>query len=1230
MTVRAILLLAGVIVWALTTWVRPDTLTGEVRGVVLDVETGTPLKGAHILLENTSRGWRKETTTDLLGRYTFLQLEPGNYTVTARVGGYYTSTKTDILIRLNRLKVIVPPFELRRLVSTPTRQMTLRGELTKTAIVDLSAVGPVPAILAITREPGETSLISLGETGLRFNFDRRLLLGLPLRGTRSFDQLALLAPGVFHPPQSSGSGPAVGNGVGALGQFSVNGSRGRSNNFTVDGSDNNDEDIGMRRQGFVAPVPQAVESVQEFQIMTAGFPPEFGRNGGSMVNAVSRSGGGNWHGTLVGLAGAELFSAASFFDRPFRDEVNAGDLNGGTFSDARRRSFVGGAALGGPIAEDRLFLFVSAERSHRTGTALGHFIVPTATERGLRTREGTIPIDELQTFFDDYGVPYSSLAGQGVFALYPLPNNRSGPFRHHTYSQSRDFSADGFTGSARLDWNANRIHSLEVRYNFTDDRSVLPFTGQAIDSTLATRTRTQNLAWFLNSTTSTLANALRISYGRTALGFPTDKSSPLLFGSSAVEGVPGTAAPIQTAYGRFGPFGATGPIGRLEVLPYSPIGIDVFNFPQGRVDNTYQWSDFVSLSRGNHQWKWGFDVRRSQLNSFSDRNSRPLVLFAPGLVSQTCQNGFNCLFATPDGLLLGTDAAALGAPSALLQTLSTQSIPDSSLGLDIDRIELFAQDEWRIGDRLMLSYGLRYEYQSVPHDRQERIEATFGRSPDEFAHLEPTGSTEDRIIIENGNRAFNLSLASWNDFLGNRNGIYRPDRNNWSPRIGVAWDPSGAGRVVLRAGYNLLFDADLGAVTSRSRSVFPTFVPLNLDLSFSSGFSPDGRYLSSPSFLEFRPTGDPLIRPGTLNVYNLTDGAFATGLGTLFSQSPPFPGAALSSNGLAFTLPEGHFQTATVQTVYAGLEGQFRRDHHWSVRYVGTHSSHLTRFLTPNGGAISLPVLYSSATLGPLLMASLPPTVDPAQLGRPDPNLGAYTIFTNSAPAAFHSMQFSWERRFRSGFQFRGSWTWSHALDQVSDPFDARGFFALPQELGRLDREWASASFDARHRLSGFLIWELPWTGNRWVRDWRLSAIAAAQTGQPFTVNTALDRNLDGNLTDRLDRLTGILRSPGSVQQIDIAAGTKPQDLIAPRGQSGRVGRNNFRTAGMNRIDFAVSRRLEFSEERSLDLRAELFNVLNSTSFGIPVRLVDSPAFGASFDQQAEPRSLRWMVRFFF
>ena len=1213
-------------------WLLSGPLTGEVRGRVFDVEGLVPLSGVVMTLTHVDSGRSKEVRTDSRGNYLFIQLAPGRYTVLAKREEYYQNERLDILIRLNLPKVVAPPIKLRRKVSTPTRQITLQQaeQQTRVAVVDLTAAGPAPTVLAFLSEPGETSMVSLNNWALSANFDGALLQTLPLRGIRTFDQLALLSPGVSRVPFSSGQGPAVGLGVGSAGQFSVNGLRGRSNNFTVDGSDNNDEDIGMRRQGFVSLVSQSIESVEEFQVVRAGFAAEFGRNAGSMANAVSRSGAREVHGSVYGIFNDDALNAADFFDRTFLDSVNSGTLNGGRYSGPAfsRQQF--GGVVGGAMLPDRLFYFASAEGQRAQGTGLAHFIVPSHQERGLRTRNGFVRIEDLGDFLSDRS--YSSLAGEGVFSLYPLPNNSDGPFGPNTYSQARSFEERGGLFSFKTDWYISPLHAFTSRYNFSDDDSVIPFTSQAINSALATDTRTQNISLFLNSSRPGLGNMLRFSFGRTRLRFPPQKGSPLLFGSPQTDQLPPQfGSQIRTEYGTFGPFGATGPIGQLVIQPYSPIGVDVFNFPQGRVDNTFQFSDFMTWIRERHTLKAGFDVRRSQLNSFADRNARPLVVFGNGLVSGGCLANPSCPFATQDGLLRGTDLAALGAPAGFLQTISTGPLPDTTIGLRLTQFDFFLQDEWKLGARLTANFGLRYELQTVPSEVNGRIESTFRLQADQFGHLVASDSCRGQganceNVVKAGNAAFDAALAALQDVLGGRTGIYDSDRNNFSPRIGLAWDPFGDATTVLRAGYSLSYDANLGAVTSRSRNVFPTFVPVNLDANFNP---PNGQFLNSPAFFEFTPTGTRLIRPATLNTYNLGPEAFATGLGTLFGQGPASPFSNLSSNGLAFTLPQKDLGTTEVQHFVLSLQRQLGGDYLASVSYVRTQGRHLTRFTTPNAGLISTPILFSSP-LQPLSIFDIPPTLAPQELGRPDTDLGAYTLFENTASSDYHSLQAELEKRLRRGLQFRVNWTWSHAIDEVSDPFQGRGFFPLPQQTLDTGQERGSANFDVRHRISWLLVWDLPSAARHTaLQGWKLSMLGEFQTGQPFTVNTSLDRNFDGNLTDRLDTLQGLALQDGA-NPIRIEEGVDRLDLVAGRSQSGRVGRNSFRSQGIASVDAALSKSLSLSERAALDLRIEVFNLFNHTQLGIPVRILESPGFGRSFDTQVPARSIRFAFRLNF
>jgi len=162
--------------------------------------------------------------------------------------------------------------------------------------------------------------------------------------------------------------------------------------------------------------------------------------------------------------------------------------------------------------------------------------------------------------------------------------------------------------------------------------------------------------------------------------------------------------------------------------------------------------------------------------------------------------------------------------------------------------------------------------------------------------------------------------------------------------------------------------------------------------------------------------------------------------------------------------------------------------------------------------------------------------------------------------------------------------------------------------------ERASANFDVRHRVSGFVVWSR--------RNWQVALVTEFQAGQPFTVNSVLDRNGDGNLTDRLNTMAGLSVHPGDAQSIVLRPGTPPLSLLPARGQDGRVGRNTFRADGISTADVAISRRFNVRSS-ALDLRLETFNLFNSTSYGIPVRILESPGFGHAYDLQVNPRTIR-------
>ena len=285
-----------------------DTVTGAFEGIVTSSQTGQPITGATALIVNQQTGLVITKTTDSRGRFYQGLLNPGIYTIRVSAQGFETR---EVVQRLF---------------------ITRTGEVVPIPVVLDPASNVTTAAATVTTQTAEDTdiraKINARDARRDGSFTEEEVSTLPLGATtivRTFDELALLLPGVAVPPQTigNGTGPGVGAGVGSAGQFAVNGLRSRANNFTVDGSDNNDEDIGVRRQGFLSLIPQPIESIKEYQVITLLAPAQFGRNIGAQVNAVSKSGGNETHGTFYGLFNSSQLNARNFFDTANGTAVSA-------------------------------------------------------------------------------------------------------------------------------------------------------------------------------------------------------------------------------------------------------------------------------------------------------------------------------------------------------------------------------------------------------------------------------------------------------------------------------------------------------------------------------------------------------------------------------------------------------------------------------------------------------------------------------------------------------------------------------------------------------------------------------------------------------------------------------------------------------------------------------------------------------------------------------------------
>lgn len=1226
---------------------QASNATGAMVGQVWNEADGAPVPGATVRIENIGSGVEMVALTTEQGRFAFSLIQPGRYNITVSCPGYEVTPNSSVSgfpVEFKRSNLVIPPpLQLRRILPPPAP-----GEQRP----------PTPPMI---NPPRLLPLISPFDGTRELTFSFEWIRALPLAGLRTFDQLVFLAAGVSPPPEAIGStlGPGLGPGVGTAGQMAVNGLRSRGNHFTVDGSDNNDEDIGVRRQGFTALIPQSIESVNQLRITTALASPQYGRGLGGQVDAVSRYGGRAFHTELHGHLTDRRLQARNPFDLTLKDSPEAYTLRRcvppAQFCEAgdpilldrqplRRPNPVGGEnpltqgqfgmIFSGPLTRRKTFLLASLERRVLHTSRESNFSVPTVAQRGLfNSGDRGLTVTSADGS-RRIAYPTGAVADH-FFSLIPFPNNPRGPYGDNTFTRILPADARGDIGSLRLDQDLSflgRPQHLAARYNLTDDRSALPVTGEALFSSMRAQVRTQNLSLVLGEASGgRTSHELRFSYGRTRLDFAElrgpysdlllpsklrtgDRSIPFLLNARSITNntLPGRPAELETLPGRDSEGNlergtGTGLLGQMVVSGFSPLGVDVNNFPQSRANNTFQLAETVSHRFRRHQLVWGGDLRRVQLNSQLDRNFRPLAQFSSTVNLQPLVNPTNPLL---NRTFQGTDMVALGAPTGFMQTLGFN--PDSTIGLRLWQSSLFVEDQLQVTPGFKLVLGLRYEWNSVPREVNGRIEKTF-TSPE----VGLLSSAEKERYGASG-------LAA---YLGDREGIFAPDRNNLAPHVAFAWDPFRTGKTVLRGGYGIYFDQIPGVVISQSRSVFPTFLTLN-----SVG-------LINPNFLgplsSFNPSR--FARTGTLNTLDARYGANAAQVllnlsGEVSNQgNNSFPYFVTPN----FVLPEARLKTPSSQQWGVTLEQQLVKDLHLSLSYVGTKGTNLIRFATPNLGNRAVPIFSNLTTFidqfvvtGEFRSPGFNVTGRDS-LRRPYPFTGAVTLISSDANSIYHGLQAEASRRLSDGFRLMLAYTWSHAIDEVSDIFDLAGAQGLPQNSRDRRAERASANFDIRHRLAGSFVWDLPgYRRKGWLGGWQLAGILTLQTGQPFTVNSTIDVNLDGNLTDRLHTLAGIRKVDRGAQGYEFPKTVAELErLIASPGRDGSIGRNTFLAPGVANLDLALSKVVPFNDQRGLEWRLEVFNLANRSHFGIPVRELFAAGLGRSVRTTLPARTLQIALR---
>ena len=1111
--------------------------TASLGGTITD-STGAAVPNVKITAQNVNTGETQTAQTDESGVYRMTNLNPGIYDITIEHSSFKTVAYSQIPLSVEQV-------------------LTLDAKLV------VSAVRETVRVASESVAPVDLNDAQIGNL-----VDSRQIEDLPLI-LRDPYQLVLLSPGVSQ-TNTLFSG------------FSVNGSRERSNNFMLDGADNNDPDMAGFPAGLSVLNP---EITQEIRVLSSNYLSEFGRNNGAIIDIVTKSGTNHFHSDIYWFGRYTALSAKDFF---------AQDRNEDPFV---RNQF--GYSVSGPIQQNKTFFFANEELWRFSTTLSKTSIVPSAAfKTGRFTFQGT-PVDVTQSSPENvFGLPLDPTVQQ-ILALYPNPNGADldgarGLLHFPSHSLA---NANNVTG--RIDHNFSEQAILSLRYTFNQysdsnyqHEDFLPGIGG-----VSTSHHNHNLTARLTSTAARgLINELHLAFNR--LEFPLTCTGTSLFDSLS-NGV--------DAVGRGKDVPLTGSL--------AGFGCIFLGDTNGSTRNagTYTGGDNISWVRGRHALKIGGEYRgvySNSSNNFASRTITDSSVFStfgiPAAATGTSidqdptfQNLVWLLFG---GIDFQTQAQFFDASGSRTAT--------DERGFRQREFAVYAQDSYKIIPNLTFSYGLRYEFFGVPVEVQDRM-STLLVPPDSPA---PFTFTQ---IGEGPGRA----------------PLYQDDWKDVEPRLSVAWDPFRTGKTSIRAGYGIYHDRVFGQLVSLLRGDPPfqmletqtcpglleflgTQNPQFISQCALSGQAPLPTFQSSPLVNNCPPPGTPcspilpfLVDPHLRTPYSqnwsvgiqiepyptlLLEADYVGSKGThllrLVDGNPPQP--ALVDQLEAFCVP-----TNPQNMGFNTLSGQCDQS---TLQFSNL-------WLGPNNGSLPFPATNNSAFL-------------------------QAEFFKGIANSIYHALQTNITKRFSHGFSLQAAYTYSHAIDDGADPLIPINnnilFPPYPRDSFNLRAERGNSDFDVTNRLVVNYSWQLPFgrakdhalggATRALIGDWTVSGISTFSSGMPFDIFTPVDTQHTG-LVSRPDLNTGVTVPPSS----DPRTQTGPSLAlfsIPPFGSGGNLGRNHFRGPGINNSDVVLNKQVGLRERLKLDMRFEFYNLFNRVQFNQPDNLLsDTTIFGHSTEETFRP-----------
>jgi hypothetical protein len=1125
--------------------------TGRILGTVSDQSGGT-VAGATVSVIDVDRGVTRTLTSDDAGEYNAPNLTPGNYTVRAEAKGFKKLERQNVVLEVGkevRIDLTVQPGQQEQTV-TVTEQ--------------------VPLV--------ETTNATLGGT-----LDNADIVDMPLNG-RDYQNLLALRPGVMN---QVGGGPWT---------QSTNGVRPDESVWMIDGVVNHNFFDARPIAGMPSPITDGatilpIDSIQEFNLMESP-KAEYGWDPGAVVNVGIRSGTNSLHGTVYGFYRSSNWDARNYFN------VVTGPGGICPFASCDKPATQlkqYGASVGGPIIKDKLFFFGNFEGlNDAIGNAFGTPGVPITGASGSGTTFTSLAT-ALAGVVNTGGVPSTvseNVAGCTVTGVAPNATaNCTGGVYFPTSTTGNYLSTipnvnNSYNGVGKIDYHINDKNTLNgvlIVGNYVGNGEDRGFINPIFSNGFIIDTWTTSGVWDYTPN-SNMVNEVRIGYNRMTFDTTSGDAGTTITGLNTGLTVPG--------------------------LPTLQIGKDAggdlfalagtwHNRPQAISPNPY-WDvqDSLSYLVGKHSLKFGGEYTHIEADSYIPDYGRGRINF-PNLT---------------DFFLGITDPGNGKAGKALVGNPTRRMLNSYMAG--------FVQDDWRLTPKFTLNLGLRYEYASPIKD-----------SNNGWANFDPNSVTG---LVQQGSPGEN---TMWN-----------PNRGNFSPRIGFAYDLSGKGTTVVRGGFSVMYSS-FTAVEWMNQNQFQNTSAVSLAANPTAG-----EFITcTGSCLTSGVTGtapNVLIGSGSIavaaNAYSPSqlcwDPALAScgtpGQTTVFPKSavvtcgdkvtPGNPAFSRDPGQCAIMGVDPNLKTPYVTNYSLGVTHAFSDNLSLEVSYVGNAGYRLTGYADINQQAPSA----AGNGLRPFA----------AQF----PWFSYINMMTNDTHSNYNSMQATLTKRMSHGLSFTAGYTYAHGLDNGS----LNRFGLLPQNANDPGAEYGNSDFDVRHRLTITGTYNIPGIKGfgQILEGWQINAVATLQSSQPWVVND-YNNNFSGS-GDSADRwdffgnpsdfkgtqvsipycsgftdVGGVVNSSGA--SCTITSGVYGNSYAAPNsttlisncaskapdastlaaggcfanngsvmtpptaGTFGTMGRNIFRDSGYKNLDFSVFKNFKFKERYGVQLRAEVFNILN-------------------------------------